>query len=311
MYKSTLLITLALLFFSTFLFSKELTGDVHRQNIKQFLFSKKPIIAGKEDPAQFTTSFKATDKIYAIYYFDGGCADWGAEDKTLIDVYINGKPSKWLASVDMRPLIKDNLTYMPIEIIPDPDKAFQQSATHWAEKIFSQMKQGTNKISFSLWGGQKEITITGWNADAYASIKENAQKVAVAAKGNAAKNTTLPKDFKTFAKNPFGDKLLSEKNLKKYFQRGYGDYSEKVLKIAYPDSRGEEWYVEKDDFNYPIHLRTWNMGFLFKGHNGNCYYVYVPFIRPYLGAGRYGDPQVHTQGEGRSGIVQIDCANIN
>lgn len=66
--------------------------------------------------------------VFAI--FVEGAADWGAGDN-LIDIYIYDEPSNYLASVDMKPVVRENLSYMLIEIIPNPAIAMHQSAGYW------------------------------------------------------------------------------------------------------------------------------------------------------------------------------------
>jgi len=300
-------IVIILLQFYSFQGLSQLTGEFHKKHINEFMFSSQPIIVGKEDPAQFTTKFKATDNIYGVYYFDSGCADWGADDMIYIDIDVNGTPSQWDTYVDMCPLIRVNQSYMMIEIIPEPSRALQQTATLWSDKIFTQMKSGVNTISFRFWGRSKTINISDWNDYDYYDIKENAKRAVKEAKINAIANTVLPNDFYVFSKNPFSDELLKEDLLKKYFEVGCNNQVSQVLKIAYPNSIGEDWYLEKNDHSFPLHKRTSPIGFLFKNKDGNCYFIYVPIIRPYLGKGKYGYPQVIIKQDNKSEIVQITC----
>ncbi len=45
--------------------AKVFTSDFHKKNAGKILFSKEPIVPGKENPAQFTNSFGPNDYIYA------------------------------------------------------------------------------------------------------------------------------------------------------------------------------------------------------------------------------------------------------
>ncbi len=301
-------------FATIFLFSLQpfalaaLTGPFHESHMKEIFFSKTPIVLGQEDPLQMINEFLPTDNIYGVIYYDGGADDWGAEDYAFIDFTVNGEPGSYVLSIDMRPLKRDNLSYLKLEIVPIPQNAIMRNqAQQWAERVFSTFQSGNNVVSINMYGIEAEFTIKNWEALHYDIIHANAVEAEALVEISEAQHTELPEYFSTHSQSKFTDSDLTEENIIRYFQAGYSDIFKQMLKIAYPDTT-EEWNVIKDGFDFPIRQQTGNMGFLYQRPEGACYYVYVPFIKDYLGGGEYDSPIVFIQGEERAGHIRVDCA---
>lgn len=288
------------------------TSPFHKQNAGKVLFSKSPIIIGKENPAQFTTQFAATDKIYAVAYLKGSIKDLaGGETKANYQYSVDGAP---LERIDFRHNAEDLAkSYYLIEILPAPEHATHTvDAPAWAEALGS-LSPRPHQLKIELtapgyWGepfagGSISLDLSNANPE---QLKATAAKAAAHAKASYVNPTKVPEEFGR-ASRAFQDPQLSAANLKAAIER---EWSCKVLKLVI-EPEGSDWHIDKNNLGLPTKKVTnGHAHVLYKDADGNCrYVVHLGFRRDYEGGDSYGPVQVGN-GYGTSSNGDIDCAKI-
>jgi hypothetical protein len=276
------------------------TGEVHKKNVGKILFSKKPITPGKENEADFTTSFAANDNIYAIAYLDGTIEDLGklADANSLntnanYSMHIDGKQQNIL--FNFTPEARSQ-TYYLIEIIPDPKAALSiTDAVEWNKKL-APLSAQKHKLKLWFWAAKtqlaesQEITIdrTGANLPA---LETNAKAAVASATDNYANIRSLPQKFSKPVEQ-FKDPMLKHANLIKLFMQKEKTCSE-VIRVqtdvfeAY--NSGADWEIKKNDIGIPIaKVTNGSVGILYKGKDGACYFVErLYYFQNYVGSNSY------------------------
>ncbi len=289
-------------------FKKIYTSDFHKQNECKILFSNKPIVAGKEDPAQFKTEFTANENIYAIAYLDG----------TIKDITGNKPENRYLLNIDNSTnkyiYFKHNpqdmqMSYYPIEIIPAVDIAIHGLDCIEFAKALTSLSPRNHTIKLTLGyvmaEGEFKIDLAGMDA---AKLKADAEIASKNAKNNYAKNTKLPKEFLKATKK-FSDPGLSQAAMKSILQKNWTNCSQIMKIIVMGDGTADDWYIYKNSLDVPKYKNTIpNVGAIYKGKDGWCYYVTdITFTRDYLGGGKYSARKLY----GTERHVKIDCKNCN
>lgn len=275
-------------------YSKLYVSDMHKNNVGKILFSKTPIIPGKEDPNQFVTTVSGTDKVYAIAYFNAKLKD--KDNMIRYNIQIDGNDNN---TPDFNANQSDmEHSYYLIEIIPDPNIAIHQfDAVQFAE-VLSSLSPRNHEMKFEFTFGYDQPSATGtlkldWaNVDG-AAIQANSQTALKNAKDNKARNMKLPEDFAKPSK-AFGDPDLTIEKIKAAIM-GNADYSENIKqinKVIIGDKifeSGNDWWISKNDLDIPTHKECNRYIYvLFTGKDGWCYFSDpITFRKDYAGAGTY------------------------
>jgi len=288
------------------------TSPWHQQNAGKVLFSKQPIVVGKENPAQFTTQFAASDKIYAVAYLKGTLKELaGGDTKANYQYSIDGGSFE---RIDFRHNAEDlDKSYYLIEILPAPEQARHTvDAPAWAEALAA-LSPRSHQLKVELtapgyWGqpfASGEIGLD-WSAANAEQLRATAAKAAAHAKASYVNPTKLPEEFARPSR-AFQDPLLSAANLKAAIER---DWSAKVIKLVI-EPEGSDWHIDKNNLGVPTKKVTnGHAHVLYKTADGACHYVvHVGFRRDYEGGGTYGPVQVGN-GYGTSSAGEIDCAKV-
>lgn len=288
--------------------SKVFTSDFHKNNAGKILFSKTPIVVGKEDPNQFTTKFTAADNIYAIIYFNGILNDLQSTSGAAYELLIDGSTNKYI-NFGHNPEDMKNSWY-PVEIMPAVDKAYHSIDCKEFAKVLTDLSPRTHTIKFTYSGnytklaeGEFTIDLAGMDA---AKITANAEKASTNAQDNWDRNKVLPDVFK---KNglKYADPELNETVLRSILMNEWQDCAQ-ILKIVYSaDNTSNEWDLNKNDVGIPTSKTTHNtFAVIYKGKDGWCYYVtWVSMRKEYEGAGKYGSVRFYLEPE----HSRIDCKN--
>lgn len=304
---------------------KAMTSSFHRQNAGKILFSKTPIVVGKENPSQFTTQFTAQDKIYAVAYLRSTMKNLIGKATEASGVYMyvvdNEPNSNESGIITFTHNDSDlNQSWYSIEIIPDPDKALHGiDALEWYNafarispakhslKIVFTTEVGSGEYDEGFAAGEIQIDLSGMNMQA---MRKNAESASDKARDNWARNNTSLPDWFGKASYKFKDSELSAANMQTLFQKRWAAEGRQVLKlVAFADPySNEEWTLNKNGLGIPTEKITGSkIGVLYKAKDGWCYFVEnVHFRREYAGGGQFGSVQYYTEGA----ATKIDCAKV-
>jgi hypothetical protein len=284
---------------------------VHQKYVDKIVFSKKPIVYGKENEADFVTSFTGQDKIYGMVYLrkDVRTLNYGSDMAYIyLKVYIDGndmnyRPKKDLTSDDQ------TLCYWPFEIIPDPTEAIGTTATDFAG-AFKSITLRKHKVHIDMgdWnsGGDFELD---WSNAAPAQIEANAKKAVEMAETNMAKKRQLPEEFSMPSK-PYKDPELSQANINKLFREAIPQCAQ-ILKIHTDPGTIAEWNIVKNEYDIPIKKGiAESIWAAWKTTDNQCWYAKSIWIeKTYEGGGNYG-PAIAVYPSHESGIMKIACENV-
>ncbi len=303
--------------------SKVATGPMHLKYIDQIKFSNKPIILGKENEADFKTSFSASEKIYGVAYFSAGIKDLsgGARENQEIfaavsadGTFVFGKANR--DQYDMKigrritkTDLEKNISAWTFELIAD-----EFTATSDYSWIFAEMMQSLSprkhKIVLQMgdWnkGGSFTIDLSGVDLDKFV---EDAKATSLKAEENIAKNRTLPTDWNNYDKNAFADRALSLPNMKAILKKDLQALD--ILKVVVLDyASNPDWTIVKNEINIPKFKGSSTVGVAYKAKDNKCYFITANFFRTYEGGGSYGEIQVN-RSVSNNYIFRLDCSNVN
>jgi hypothetical protein len=280
--------------------NKLFTSEFHKQNVGKILFSKQPIVVGKETANQFVNSFDGKDKIYAIAYLEGSIEDMGnlktynySDKNGNYSMHLDGQQNN--IGITFLPEVKEK-AYLLIEIVPDPNQAFSPTdAQEWYKKL-SNLSPKKHTLKLWLWAGKtqiaesQEITLDWSNVDNNA-LKANAEAATKKAEDNYAKVRSLPKRFSEPVEK-YKDPQLSHANLTKLFMAQEKNCAQvlKVHTVIWEKyNGGADWEVKTNDIDIPtIKAVNGAVGIIFKGKDGACYFVdRLYYFQKYLGGGKY------------------------
>ncbi|GAB4039463.1 hypothetical protein [Spirosoma gilvum] len=287
------------------------TSDFHRQHAGQILFSKSPIVVGKEKADQFATAFTSKDHIYAVAYLKGTIQELaegnlGASYRYYVDGNMKDR-------IDFKHNKEDMVkSVYAIEILPEPNQANHAiDAPGWAEALaILSPRSHQLKVEFispgtfgdPLASGEITLDLSGMNPD---ELRKNAALAAQHARSTYVNPTEIPDDFKKVS-GRFQDPALSAANLTAAIER---DWKVKVLKLVVePD--GTDWHIDKNELGLPTKKVTNGHAHVLYKDNLGCHFVrHLGFRRDYAGGGTYG-PVVAGNGYGTSEAGDLNCDKI-
>lgn len=290
------------------------TSEFHKKNIGKVLFSDKPIVIGKEDPAQFKTSFKPSENIYAVAYLNGTIKDLSGLNYNSGSYHVNIDGIK-KSQISFGHNKGDELmSYYLIEIIPDPSLAFHAIDPAEFGNLLSSLspRKHTMTIGFGTEYdvlAENTITLEYEDYDG-AKIKANNDLAAKNAQDNWARNLKLPDYFNANTK-VFSDPDMSADKIKAMIM-AYPQFKNNVkelIRFKVTDKwDNTEWQIYTNSLGIPTHKATeCFIGIVYKAADGWCYYCEgIYFIRDYAGAGTYTKPRI---GSCEFRAVKIACEN--
>lgn len=285
------------------------TSNFHKDNAGKVLFSKTPIIIGKEDPNQFTDQFTANDNIYAIAYLNARIGDLGNE--ACYEININGNNSY----INFKHNEEDkDKSYYIIEIIPDPAVAVHGLDAREFGKLLANLSPRTHNFQLTFTAGYSNKQATGaakldWAGVDAAKIKANAEAAEKNARDNWARNLKLPEVFsRTTTK--FADPDLTDAKIKSMYMTANKEVVsiEKMIITEPYSNYTEDWVINKNSAGIPTDKTTTRYTYIvYKGKDGWCYFTEAVFFRrDYKGGGKYTAPRIC----GFDRKTRIDCKNV-
>lgn len=286
-------------------------SDIHKNNVGKILFSETSIKAGKETAGQFTSKFNANSNIYAIAYLDKNVQSIDKIGEAFDDTYIPYETVQAMATITIdgaeywgnsNPIIPMNIqdyqankAYFTFEIVPNPKDTVGYDLTSWYENLFILLGPGEHEVSIDLTLNRQKIASGSfkidWTNGDLAKLKKNADdcnKIAAAYRANLRK---VPVQFSQ-KNSPYKDAELSEKNIKAMIMADYKN-CKKITKYITLGNSANSWYVEKDEYDYPIaKYSTKDTWVIYEANDGWSYIIQVRVKRDYEGYGVYGEPHI-------------------
>lgn len=288
-------------------------SEIHKNNVGKILFSETSIKAGKETESQFTDSFTADSHIYAIAYLDSKVQDIEKIGEKYDDTYIPYETVQAVATITIdgqqyygnnNPIIPMNIqdyqankAYYTFEIIPDPKDTVGYDPYTWIENVFILLGSGNHEVKIDLSLNNQTIASGSFNIDwtngDTEKLQENADECSKIASDYRAKLRKMPVQFSQ-KNSPYKDSALSEKNIKAMIMDEY-ENCKKITKFITLGKSSKSWYVEKDEYDYPIaKYSTKETWVIYQATDGWSYIIQVRVKCDYEGYGVYGEPYIDT-----------------
>jgi len=294
--------------------SKIFANDFHKNNACKIVFSKQPIVIGQENPANFTNSFTANDKIYAMVYLPATIKEVSEGSPAMYYIVWDGDPDgRSYTNIQFGHNEQDyDNAFNYIDVVPAPDKAFHANEATLFADMFGKLspRKHTFHIEYitnykTICAGDFEIDLTGWDVE---KMNANAALACSKAQDNWARNVQLPKVFSEKSVK-FTDPELSDANLKAVFMKATPNCTQIVKMVVASDASTGDWTIVKNDLDIPVVKRSNNyIGMVYKANDGWCYYM-VPlyYKKDYAGAGTYEKVRL---GDDGAVPVKMDCVNV-
>lgn len=286
-------------------------SDVHKNNVGKILFSESSIKAGKETAGQFTDKFTAESNIYAIAYLDSKVQSIDKIAEVSDGTYIPYETVQATATITIdgmeywgnsAPIIAMNIqdyqankAYFTFEIRPDPKDTIGYNLPSWYENLFILLGSGEHEVTIDLTLNYKKIASGSFNIDFtnadLAKLKKNAEDCNKIASDYRANLRKMPAVFSQKHK-PYKDALLSDKNIKAMIMSEY-ENCKKITKFITVGKSNNQWYVEKDDYGYPVAKYSANDTWvIYQANDGWSYIIQVQVKCDYEDFGVYSEPYI-------------------
>lgn len=268
---------------------KVYTSAFHKSHAGQAVFSTRPVTIGQENPSAFSSSFKASDEIYGMIYLKGTYTDVTKGNHIVnIRILIDGvEKANHMWNV---PAEKRELTYIPMEYLPDPKTMQTQGAIKYA-KAFSEMSPRPHKITIKCEAeyasnllAEGEFELDG--SDGMDKLQARYTAMQSAKLGQVG----MPKAVQS---NP---KLEAE------MMAAMSEWKEKPLKANIID---KDWEIHRHPISGAIEYRTIRAALGMKTPSGTCRVFILSFKQDYSGKA-WG----RTQHYGVGDSFDIGCENI-
>jgi hypothetical protein len=291
-----------------------ITSDIHKKYSGKILFSKKPIVIGKERESDFTTSFTASDKIYGVAYLTAGVADLTSKDflprRATISTSINGAMSDFASNrVFEEDELKKNISAVTFELIADPSEATGKQPEMFYQEVLKSLSPRKHKFKIFFFKQEGDFELDWTNAN-LKKIEADAALSTKNAETNLANARQLPDEFKenSFATRDF----LTLPKVKQIIKASVENCKEVLsVVVSTGDLKGAVWITEKNELGVVLRRYT-KVGYRFtmRGNDGNCYYynTWGQIVQTHTGGGKYGEP-VGDFGDGAV-LTRIGCANL-
>jgi len=273
-----------------------ITSDFHEQNVGKVLFSKEPIIIGKEKPEQFVTEFGSSDKVYAVAYFDAKIIELAYYKGTAgFRFQVNDSWKEFEYHIYPEYYEK---AYTLIEIMPDPNKSMHISnAMDWFGVLGSLSPREHTITNLEFKVSDRTLATCGnitlkWTGANSQKLKANAELAVKNAEENYSKKRPLPEQFSREVEH-FKDPRMNHANIRKLFmarEKNCASIFRVHTDVREDKNGGDDWEIVTNDYDLPLGKRVNGLiSVTFKGKDGHCYYSeYLILHQKYLGGGRYG-----------------------
>ncbi|HEX3007869.1 MAG TPA: hypothetical protein VHO90_09675 [Bacteroidales bacterium] len=288
---------------------------IQKKYVNKIVLSKKPIVVGSENEADFLNTFTAADKIYGMIYFKSSIRDIQSANYTGGDLTINVTVDGTQAyGFEVKIPVEggdDKLSYRSFEILPDPASATSTASLQFMENHLKKLSPRKHTIKLDLGELNQGCTFSlDWSSADIEKLEADAKAASQAAYKNILAKRQLNEEF-SMPSNYAKDPELGRDNIMK-LTKAQAPNCAQVLKLVIFASKetANDWYVEKNELDIPKYkLANSSVYVAYKTTENRCFYTADPVypVRNYEGAGTYGAIDMNFKG---STWTEISCANV-
>lgn len=283
-------------------YTQVFTSDFHKNNVgKVVFFNKKPTIKS-ENTSSVNENFKAGDFIYAMAYLPGSFKDLTDARNSInvtTTIYVDGSEKTSHEFGMSWALLKENKTYLYMEIIPNPVTNKQSGPAKFAKSL-ANISPRNHEIKVSLTG-------LGIGLSNIVPFAEGTFNIDCSTGQDQLANYALRYKEKTLAGVYMPSAKLNNSGLiqsmKQALQVEGWENNKKVQRVVIT---GSDWNIYHHRVTGKIMYRTIPATAAFKTSEGECKYWNLTFKQVYNGTS-YGKTVVGAVGS----IVELSCKNIN
>lgn len=277
------------------------SSPYHKANAGTIILSTSPITTGKETASTSINSFTLKDHIYAMAYLKGTVkelCDGAAMGQTtmMVTLFIDGNE---MGSFEY-PMTKNiqQSTWVPLEILPDPDKSIDCAGSVKYATILSQCSPREHEVSFrfsAVYLSSRHDLATGKVQIDCSEGQDAVAKLVTVYRSRALKNVYMPKPAMS---NPALEAEMIAATRVMLSRRGLQGTPIKAVIIE------DGWTVYRHPISGIIVERKINGTVSVKKPNGECVMYEQTFSQAYAG-GKYGNTQPASTDDGTA----LDCGN--
>jgi hypothetical protein len=280
--------------------AKIYTSDFHKKNAGKIVFFSSAPEIKSEDESTVKDTYKAGDFIYAMAYLKGSFKDLTkARNNIKIQtvIYVDGNEKVSHEFVMDWETVKENRSYLFMEIIPDPATNKHSGPAKFAKTLsqISPRKHEIKVVSKATAGSFLQDLAEGQFALDCSSEQDKLKEYAAQYRNKTLAEYTMP-DHK------MKDKGLEKTMIEALENEGW----EKGKKIQRVVITGDAWEIFRNTITGVILYRKIPAAVAFKTDDGECKYWNLSFKQGYNGTS-YGKTVVGGVGS----IVELSCDNVS
>lgn len=296
------------------------SSAMHKKYNHQIVFSKEPIIYGKEDESKFTTNFKFGDNIYAMAYFSYPIKEFANADNYTKMSLINRKfPDGTVsrgdeARQDLSALMaaSQNKAYLSFYLMkPTTDTAtfnYSSSMCDYFSKVY--FRQNTQFFASVLKNeafGVFNYDLSGTTDQTYKDMSKVFYKAGEAAANKKAEdelnNIPIPKEWTAKSYPVTGG--LTEASIKASYLTI--EPKAKCVKL-YAAGGSASWVVDKNEIGIPVSQHYTQLIVLFLKQDNYCWQTEAVLMKDYLGGGKYS--KLYIKFSGSYAFDKLPCSKM-
>ncbi|MGR3218266.1 MAG: hypothetical protein ACUZ8H_00425 [Candidatus Anammoxibacter sp.] len=282
-------------------YAKIYTSDFHKKNAGKIVFFSSAPKIKSEDESTVKGAYKAGDFIYAMAYLKGSFKDLTkARNKIKLQtvIYVDGNEKVSHEFVMGWATVKENKTYLFMEIVPDPATNKHSGPAKFA-KTLSQIspRKHVVKVVLKATTGSflQDLAVGKFALDCSSEHDKLKEYAAKYRNKNLAENTMPDRKMK--------DKSLEQSMIEALKNEGW----EKGKKVQRVVITGDAWEIFRHAITGVILYRKIPAAAAFKTDDGECKYWNLSFKQGYMGGSSYGKTVVGGVGS----IVELSCDNVS
>lgn len=263
------------------------TSLYHGENVRKFVFSKKPIVLKSENPANMTNTFVAGDYIYSMSYLADKVNTLAYNSDVRLEIYVDGA-QKFTREFSL--YNKKDLTAFDFEIVPDSATSAQQGGVEYARELAT-LSPRNHKIKIILNNRGAEILAEGEFTIDCTQGMDQLTSIAQTLRNKELSSVVLP------AGGALNTATLQQQTMKIWL----GD--ETPLRAVVTS---DNWETHYNDYSGAIEYRDAWTAIAVKRTDGSCAIFYMAIRQDYTGSG-YGVTKYGAMGDSED----IPCENVS
>lgn len=284
------------------------SSAMHKKYVHKVVFSKEPIIYGKEQESKFTTEFKYGDNIYAMAYYSMPVKRLGQYMMLRSRLYPGGTVQKYdvrmgdkyksnhFAGLDE---MADTLAYKAFPVVKAPvngsDWRFVQGMYDYFETVLGLTESSQPQEFFIAMLDNNEAfgrftyDLSGAKTGDFAALKPKLEKAGKIhdekEKETAIYNKPMPSEWAAKSNTPGPGLTIAQ--LKAEYQNEKPDAV--IVKVHITGKQAPRWNIAKNSLGVPRYKYLSEKVIFFYKIDGMCRMQETTVKRDYEGGGVYGD----------------------